>query len=46
MGVWHFTAKYTIVEEYPAGSRIFTAPAAQTYDTHHLELPVRGVPKP
>lgn len=35
---WHFTFAYAIVEEYPAGSKIFTCPASETYDTHKLQL--------
>lgn len=34
---WHFTFAYTIVEEYPPGSRIFTCPVEGTYDTHKLQ---------
>ena len=33
---WFFTYSYTIVEEFPIGSKIFTCPAEQTFDTHKL----------
>ena len=33
---WHYTKVYTQVHQYPKGSRIFTCPAADTYNTDEL----------